>query len=224
MGRDNQPKARQLARKDKKEARRSSYARILIVTEGSKTEPLYFEDIRSAYQLHSANVAVQPGLLGTAPTQVVNYARKLFEEGDLHRGIRPKSFDEVYAVFDRDEHDSYFEALNLAEALNGKLRNDNNERVSFKAIASVPCFELWLLLHYVDIHAPLHRDEVIERLKHRIPDYHKGTRGIFADTRAELNDAILRAQALSARFNAYTAPEPFTAVHELVARLTTLRD
>lgn len=34
MGRDNQPKARQLARKDKKEARRASYARILIVTEG----------------------------------------------------------------------------------------------------------------------------------------------------------------------------------------------
>lgn len=58
MGRDNQPKARQLARRDKKDTRRASYARILIVTEGSKTEPLYFEDIRSAYQLHSANVAV----------------------------------------------------------------------------------------------------------------------------------------------------------------------
>ncbi len=71
MGRDNQPKARQLARKDKKETRRASYARILIVTEGSKTEPLYFEDIRSAYQLHSANVAVQPGLLGTAPTRAI---------------------------------------------------------------------------------------------------------------------------------------------------------
>ena len=40
MGRDNQPKARQLARKVHKESRRASYARILIVTEGSKTEPL----------------------------------------------------------------------------------------------------------------------------------------------------------------------------------------
>ncbi len=224
MGRDNQPKARQLARRDKKDTRRASYARILIVTEGSKTEPLYFEDIRSAYQLHSANVAVQPGLLGTAPTQVVNYARKLFEEGDLHRGIRPRSFDQVYAVFDRDEHDSYFDALNLAKSLDGKLRNDNNDGTIFKAIASVPCFELWLLLHFEDIHAPIYRGEAIERLKQHIPDYQKGTRGIFANTRAALDAATQRAHALSTKFNAYTIPEPFTAVHELVARLTTLRD
>lgn len=49
-------------------------------------------------------------------------------------------------------------------------------------------------------------------------------RGIFANTRAALDAATQRAQALSAKFNAYTAPEPFTAVHELVARLTTSRD
>lgn len=89
MGRDNQPKVRQLARREQKEARRASYARILIVSEGSKTEPLYFEDIRAAYQLHSANVEVQPSQLGTAPIQVVKYARHLFEKGDLHKGVRP---------------------------------------------------------------------------------------------------------------------------------------
>lgn len=41
MGRDNQPKERQLRRNAAKEDQRASYARILIVTEGSKTEPLY---------------------------------------------------------------------------------------------------------------------------------------------------------------------------------------
>ena len=223
MGRDNQPKARQLARKDKKETRRASYARILIVTEGSKTEPLYFEDIRSAYQLHSANVAVQPGLLGTAPTQVVNYARKLFEEGDLHRGIRPRSFDQVYAVFDRDEHDSYFNALGLAKSLDGKLRNDDRQPVSFRAIASVPSFELWLLLHYEDIQAPIHRDKVMARLKQHIRDYDKGAGGTFATTQQRLTMAMQRAQALAEKFNAHTPPEPLTALHELVGRLTTLR-
>lgn len=140
MGRDNQPKERQLRRKASKDAQRASYARILIVTEGSKTEPLYLEEIRAAHQLHSANVAVQPGQLGTAPIQVLRYAQRLFEEGDLHKGIRPKSFDQIYAVFDRDEHDSYFEALNLARSLDGKLRNDDRQAVSFKAIASIPSF------------------------------------------------------------------------------------
>jgi len=224
MGRDNQAKDRQLRRKAAKEVRRASYARILIVTEGSKTEPLYLEEIRAAHQLHSANVEVQPGQLGTAPIQVVGYARQLFAEGDLYKGIRPKSFDQVYAVFDRDDHDSYFNALNLAKSLDGKLRNDDRQPVSFKAIASIPSFELWLLLHYEDIQAPIHRDEVMARLKLHIPGYDKGAGGAFDITRDRLTMATQRAHALAAKFNAYADPEPFTALHELVTLLTTLRD
>lgn len=223
MGRDNQAKDRQLRRKVAKESRRASYARILIVTEGSKTEPLYLEEIRSAHQLHSANVEVQPGQLGTAPIQVVRYAQQVFEKGDLNKGIRPKSFDQVYVVFDRDDHDSYFDALNLVKALDGKLRNDDRQSVSFTAIASIPCFELWLLLHYEDIQHPIHRDEVMERLKRHIPGYEKGAGGIFASTHDQLETATQRAQVLAAKFNAYTAPESFTRLYELVSLLTTLR-
>lgn len=223
MGRDNQAKERQLRRKMVKVARRASYARILIVTEGSKTEPLYLEEIRAAHQLHSANVEVQPGQLGTAPIQVVRYAQKLFADGDLYKGIRPRTFDQVYAVFDRDEHDSYFDALGLAQSLDGKLRNDDGQPVGFKAFASVPCFELWLLLHYEDIHAPIHRDAVMDRLKQHIRGYDKGSGGTFAATRDHLEAATRRAQALAARFNSYTVPEPFTALHELVSLLVTLR-
>ncbi len=95
-----QVKDRKLRRDAVKEARRGSYARILIVTEGSKTEPLYLQEIRVVHQLHSAKVEVQPGQLGTAPIQVVRYAQQLLEEGDLYKGIRPRSFDQVYAVFD----------------------------------------------------------------------------------------------------------------------------
>nr|WP_315463162.1 RloB family protein [uncultured Rhodoferax sp.] len=224
MGRDNQAKDRQLRRKVAKEGLRASYARILIVTEGSKTEPLYLEEIRAAYHLHSANVAVQPGQYGTAPIQVVRYAQQLFEAGDLRKGIRPKSFDLVYAVFDRDDHHSYVNALELANSLDGKLRNDDRRPVSFKAIASIPSFELWLLLHYEDIQAPIHRAEVMDRLKQHIPGYDKGAGGVFAITLGRLETAMQRARALAVKFNAYTDPEPFTGLHELVTLLTTLRD
>lgn len=224
MGRDYQAKDRQLRRKTAKEARRASYARVLIVSEGSKTEPLYLREICAAYQLHSANVEVQPGQLGTAPIQVVRYAKQLFEQGDLNKGIRPKSFDQVYAVFDRDDHDSYFNALDAAKSLDGKLRNDDKQPIRFNAIASVPSFELWLLLHYEDIQAPIHRDRVMERLKRHIPGYDKGAGGTFATTCGQLATATQRAQALAERFNAYTAPEPFTALDALVKLLTTLRD
>lgn len=224
MGRDNQAKERQLRRKTVREARRAGYARILIVTEGSKTEPLYLEEIRSLHQLHSANVAVQPGQLGTAPVQVVRYAQHLFEKGDLNKGIRPKCFDQVYAVFDRDDHESYFNALSLARSLDGKLRNDAREAVRFRAIASVPSFELWLLLHFEEVLAPIHRDEVMVRLKQYLPGYDKGAGGAFATTRDRLGVAMERARGLAERFSEYTEPEPFTGFYELVGVLTTLRD
>ena len=222
MARDNHPKARQSHRQSN-QAQRAPYDRLLIVTEGSKTEPLYLKEIRTTYRLHSANIAVHFSQLGTCPLKVVEYARQLFENGDPHKGIRPKSFDKVYAVFDRDDHQHYFDALKLAESLDGKLKNDEKKLVSFQAIASVPNFELWLLLHYQDIQAPIHRNEVIKRLKQHILGYQKGAGKMFATTSNKLQIATERAQDLAAKFTAYTDPEPYTAIHKLVTLLTTLR-
>jgi len=90
-------------------------------------------------------------------------------------------------------------------------------------IASVPSFELWLLLHFEDIQAPLHRDEVMRRLKLHIPGYDKGAGNAFATTNVHLAVATKRAERLAMHFTARTDPEPFTAIVELVKLLTTLR-
>ena len=223
MARDNSPKERQKKQLERKLGKRASYDRILIVSEGSKTEPNYFREIRAAHRLQTANVEVQPSELGTEPLQVVQYAKSLFENGDCYKQIQPRAFEQVYAVFDRDDHRTYFDALKLAESLNGKLRNDNKQQVKFKAIASVPSFELWLLLHYEDIKAPIHRDEVMRHLKQHISDYKKGAGGAFSITRDRLVTATQRAQALAAKFSAYDDSEPYTAIYDLVTLLTTLR-
>ena len=224
MGQDNSPKERQKKQLERKLGRRASYDRILIVSEGGKTEPNYFHEIRSLHRLHTANVEVRPSEMGTAPIQVVQYAQELFENGDRHKSIQPRAFERVYAVFDRDDHISYVEALNLSTSLNGRLKNDAKQPIIFRAIASVPSFELWLLLHFVDIQSPIHRDEVLEKLKQYIPGYQKNTQNIFAITASNLSIAIDRAERLSARFTAHTDPEPFTGVVELVKLLTTLRE
>jgi hypothetical protein len=70
MARDNSPRERQKKQLERKLGRRAGYDRILIVSEGSKTEPNYFREIRAAYRLHTANVEVRPSELGTAPIQV----------------------------------------------------------------------------------------------------------------------------------------------------------
>lgn len=222
MGRDNAPKERQRAQLERKQACRASYDRILIVTEGSKTEPNYFREIRADHRLHTANIAVQPCKWGTAPLQIVQYAKDLFEKGNPHK-IQPRAFEQVYAVFDRDDHDSYFDALQLATSLDNKLRNDLKRPVEFKAIASVPSFELWLLLHYEDIQALIHRDEVMRRLKQYLPDYQKGASNAFATTKGLLGTATQRARTLATRYDADDGFDPYTAIFDLVTRLTTLR-
>lgn len=223
MGRDNQPKVRQRKQLERKQNRRASYDRILIVSEGSKTEPQYFREIRSAYRLHTANVEVRRCETGTAPIQVVDYAHDLFVNGDLHNRILPRAFEKVFAVFDRDDHPSYFDALGKAGSLNGKLRNDSRGIVEFQAIASIPSFELWLLLHFEDVNAPIHRDEVIIRLKRHIPDYEKGLSGTFAATERNLPDAISRAELIGQTNNEYSDPMPYTGIVELVTLMTNLR-
>ena len=222
MGRDHHPRERQRKQLERKKNQRAGYNRILIVSEGSKTEPNYFEEIRKKYRLHTANVQVRPGELGTDPIQVVQYAHDLFINGDPDKHISKRGFEQVYAVFDRDEHQGYFNALKKAESYDGKLRNDFKQAVTFRAIASVPSFELWLLLHYEDIQAPLHRDEVMQRLKRYIPGYEKGAGNAFALTCEHLDVALPRAERLVERFNAYDGAEPYTAIFELVKLLRTL--
>jgi hypothetical protein len=219
MARDHLPKIRQRAQLERKQTQRASYDRVLIVSEGSKTEPLYFKEIKNAHRLQTANVEVHPSALGTEPIQVVRYAKQLFAAGDPHKRVRPRAFEKVFAIFDRDDHQSYFDALKLAGSLDGKLRNDLKQPVEFKAIASVPCFELWLLLHYEDTRHPLHRDEVLTRLKLHIPGYAKGAGGSFATTKACLDIASQRALKLAALSTAFDDTEPSTDIVELVALL-----
>jgi hypothetical protein len=223
MGRDNQPKHRQLARRTHKGSARSPYKRILIVTEGSKSEPNYLGELCSRLRLNSANVAVLNGVLGTAPTQVVEFARRLVLEGDLNRGIRPKAFDEVYVVIDRDAHESYHAALSMAAQLDGRFRSDDGEPISVRIIASVPCFELWLLLHFEDVLAPVTTAEAIARLEAHVPSYAKGRHRLFDELEDRLPVARDRAAALAAQYSPFTEPHPYTGIHELITLLMGLR-
>lgn len=222
MGKDSQPKHRQASQLARKKAQRAPYDRILIVTEGSKTEPNYFNEIRVANKLHTANVQVEPSALGTEPIQIVEYAESLFLNGDESKSIQSRAFEEVYVVFDRDDHLTYSNALAKADAINLKYRNDNNQKVAFKSIASVPCFELWLLLHFEEVHAPMHRNAVYERLKIYLPNYQKGDAGHYATTKLQVHIAEARAIGLTEINSKYDGTQPYTSIHELFLKLSKL--
>jgi hypothetical protein len=222
MGHDSvrQRNARELARRT---ARRRPYDRVLIVSEGKKTEPNYFNEIRAALRLSTANVIALASQFGTAPTQVVEYAQHVFLNGDPRRQISKRAFERVYAVFDRDDHASYFEALANIEAWKQrKPKNDEKAPIHIEAVPSIPCFELWLLLHFEDVQSPLPRQEVYARLKKYLGGYDKGASDTFARTKEHLARAHERAQSL-ARQGGPHADGPFTALSGIVATLFSLQ-
>ncbi len=223
MGKDGQPKHRQEARGLKRKvAMRGLYERVLIVCEGEKTEPNYINEIRAHYKLHTANVLVRASELGTAPIQVVKYAEQLFLEGDSHHKLEAREFDRVFAVFDRDDHLSYQEALAYCQQAT-HLKNNERQTVPLFAIPSVPCFELWLLLHFEDVLAPLHRDEIYKRLRIHLPEYDKGSSGYWLQTMQQLPHAYRRASRLAEIHQPEDGIQPWTGIAQLVRYLVELK-
>jgi hypothetical protein len=176
-------------------------------------------------RLPSANVQVQPAAYGTEPLGIVEYAERLFTTGQRALGIHAGSFDRVVVVFDRDRHHTYHAALQRVAARNGRLQNDERVKVPFEAVVSVPCFELWLLLHFEDVFAPLHRDDAVARLRAHLAGYAKGRGSHWDATRARLHDAMHPTEALAAAGStAADGMQPYTNMHELVHRLLHLKD
>lgn len=126
-------------------------------------------------------------------------------------------------VFDRDDHLSYANAIAMAEARDGRYRNDEKKPVTFLAVVSVPCFELWLLLHFVNVQAWLHRGQALARLRQHLQGYQKGKAGTFAATVEFLELATQRATGLKAQFARLPGNDVYTDMHELVKVLRTLK-
>lgn len=223
MARDDHPRTRQRKALERKQGKLQASERLLIVCEGKKTETQYFEEIRQHYKLQTASVQILHSDFGTAPTKIVEYAEHLLLNGNTHAKIPARHFDRAFAVFDRDEHHSYFDALQKSQSLNRKYKNKDGKLIDFTAIPSVPCFELWLLIHFQTILHPLHRDEAFDRLRQRLPGYDKGMKGTYWQTRNELAKAKDHARQLAALTNAFDGTQPFTAVAELVSLMQNLK-
>ncbi len=174
--------------------------------------------------MHTANVAIYPSTSGTAPIQVVQHARELVENGNVHRNIKPRAVEQVYVLFDRDAHVSFHDACQLARSLDGKILNDNGQPIIFRAIVSVPCFELWLLLHFENIERSLHNVEILKRLKSHLPSYEKAIVNSFALARHKLDVAHQRARTLIERHTPIDGIQPYTNISLLVTSLIELRN
>lgn len=219
MGTDNlfhKRKAKSAKGLQRRAAKRDAYAKVLIVCEGEKTEPHYFHGLRNYYGLNTANVEVS-GESGSDPNSVVRFAKQRFREekdaGD--------AFDKVFCVFDKDTHHHYGEALGSIAAA--------QPRDTFIAINSVPCFEYWLLLHfvystkpYVALSGNSAGNQVLSELQAYLPAYDKGSEDIFMSLLGQLEFAKNNAERSLRQAEASGTDNPTTRIHELVGFLQTI--
>ena len=148
----------------RKPAKRPPAARIVVATEGKLTEPEY---LRNFARIHfDQSVRVVPIPVGGDPRTVVERA---IEVSQKSKSDRLASNDSVWAMFDRDSHQRFDEARDLAHGNHIRLAISN------------PCFELWGVFHYKEQNAPLSRWECQRELGDLCPDYSAGGKKVFGN-------------------------------------------
>jgi hypothetical protein len=136
---------------------------ILIVCEGERTEPEYFDGFQGFCRNPRVRIEISPE--HGVPRTVVNTAKERKKEAEAaarREGDENLVYDSVWCVFDVDDHPQVADAMQMAR--------DNDIELAI----SNPCFELWLLLHFRDSPGMQHRADIQRMLSKHVPGYDKG--------------------------------------------------
>lgn len=184
----------------------------LIVCEG-ETEQMYFRAARQHYRLTTAEIAIAENTKGSAPQSVVQLAEEKHREDD--------GYDKIFCVFDRDGHESYQRARDRIVQLRTRTRNP----IPIEAAVSLPCFEVWILLHFQKTDAPFNRcSDVIQRIRHaHVPDYQKADEETVAQLMERVDIALANADWLASRAQ-ITNNNPFTAVQTVMRHFSAVAE
>lgn len=131
--------------------RRQDVRRILVVTEGTRTEPQYVEGLDRYLRSKGATAVVKTVSVGKDPLKVV---QKCVEKRDASEQ-NDKGYDECVCLVDVDEHQTLSAAVQLAE------------REEIRLLISNLKFEAWLRWHVEDkrsAHTSAQLDQLVTKL------------------------------------------------------------
>ena len=202
------------ASKKRKENVREKLVRFLIVCEGTKTEPHYFEALIKNYISTVREVTIEGE--GRATVALVDRTLEIKQELERKNAM---SFDRVWVVFDKDDFDDFNDAIKKANKL-GFLSAWTNE-----------AFELWYYLHFEYLDTGIGRADYIKKLeeafKEKLGDSHfeykKGNPDIYSLLQQYGREDLAKrfAQQLRGLYTGtdYAAHKPCTMVDKLVEEL-----
>ncbi len=187
----------------------------LIVTEGTETEPPYFEAIQRAIN-EQYRERIQLDISGEGTNTVF-----LFDRAKYLAGRSLNTYRHVWVVYDTDDFpkDRINEVVELC-------KTNSTEETEYHALWSNQCIELWYLLHFSYMHSDLHRSEYWPKLTECLEsigagEYEKNRPDMYELLRPYLETAIAYAKRLD-QDNASLPPSqaaPGTKVYELLEKL-----
>ena len=146
----------------RREAFREPKPVILVVTEGEATEPEYLRGFAKA--CHNPRVKVEISCGIGVPRTLVEFARDQ-KRASNKRALRERDenlrYDQVWCVFDIDNHPNVPDAREMARANEIELAISN------------PCIELWLWLHFAEQPGQQHRGDLQAMMTQHIAGYDK---------------------------------------------------
>ncbi len=190
--------------------------RFLIVSEGSKTEPYYFNGFKKAINDRYCGTYVTLEIMGLGRNTI-----SLFESAKAIAEDSRAGFTQVWVVFDKDSFpaDNFNAVTSLCEA-------SSNRDVTYHAAWTNEAFELWYILHFVYMDAALDRESYEPKLSGYLQaagcgEYHKNRKDMYEILFDRIDAAMANAERLELTNRGRTSAEsnPGTAVHKLVAEL-----
>jgi hypothetical protein len=167
---------------------------LLVFAEGEVTEETY---LLHWWRKHRAGVSVEIDDFRGSPLQLVQRAVAVKKQGEREekRGRGP-AHDEVWCVFDEDEHPHLDQALRMA--------SDSGIKVAI----SCPCLELWFQLHFEDQTAYIERGDAQRAARDHLGCGKALTQPALEAMDECYEDAKGRAQALDEKHRGDGTPAP----------------
>ena len=136
----------------------------LIVTEGTETEPQYFQAIKKTIDTkYRDRIHLDVTGKGDNTLSLFNRAVKdVVHSNNIYK--------HVWLVYDKDDFpkENFDKTATLCETT-------STEETHYHAIWSNQCIELWFLLHFMFLQADLHRDEYWPKLTECLKSKNLGT-------------------------------------------------
>lgn len=187
----------------------------LIVTEGTSTEPQYFQAIRDIIDQQYRG-RVQLDIYGEGQNTL-----SLFDKARNHVQRSPNSYKHVWIVYDTDDFPQ--DNINRTAEL---CVQSSTEETEYHAIWSNQCIELWFLLHFSYFQSDIHRKEYWPKLSecmtmYGFGIYSKGREDMYSILEPYMDIAIRNAKKLDAinRGRTPAMSAPGTKVFELIEKL-----